>query len=766
MSMHQFKIVAIADGNFGVEAIKILIRMRDKFEAGGRGVDAGDVKALKGFIQTMGPDEPDARQVIDVLSLCSRCGSSEAQDFLEGQISSLLSRRVSPGESFIKITSKDRHIIQGVLGSFRQVSLIPLIAQRSIDPSVRQWVTSELGRKGIIDSAYAVERWRGLNVEIISEFYSRFGFVPPHALMKALQGGDISFEKMSDLSKQLEVIDVIHNVRERITLLSQDKELQLAYYCFRQAPFTYPGTATMSFERFETIIELTQASFEKEGDAAGNALQAGFIQAGMREEDAQEIVELLMKGGPPLPVHSPYREVDGHFKPIEIPLVPDEVAEHRDKRDSRQAFNSARDNMERLLEVHELYGMVQNRIKKLSRKKTQAMVTWTQKLRIIENEFDMGPARLPAIYEQLLHLHHEISPRTRDRVQVEVKDRILQILFRLTSKDLAPGTKSPFHHILGHRGPVRSARHLSFQQIELNEIVERVGRVIRGPKADPSEQISEDMIYVQFSFFIRGIADVGGIKNKKLNKMFDEIKGDMDQPVMERIFDELRRQTRPVSEPPVVGPVYLDYVHKWDFFEILRFSDGAHCCNSLDPAVNRAYGDNIYPENAHRWPSDGMTFFFQVSTQPRRGKQIGWLKCWFGLGSDGKPFVGSNFLYLTPAYKKEHVMKPILKEVEEILASIHVAALAQAQPAHIPHNSIAPTHYPLGSLEQFIRLQSLEDGQPSKADVMFPPNQVITEPALFYVKMLGEETGAPGFQVKKIEDKNTGKNLKDVALAS
>ncbi|MBI1870860.1 MAG: hypothetical protein HYS07_06685, partial [Chlamydiae bacterium] len=100
------------------------------------------------------------------------------------------------------------------------------------------------------------------------------------------------------------------------------------------------------------------------------------------------------------------------------------------------------------------------------------------------------------------------------------------------------------------------------------------------------------------------------------------------------------------------------------------------------------------------------------------------------------PIVGSHFIYLVPDdQNNEELKKAILSQIKNVLFSLPILMYAQADLSdHVPANSIKPSNdYVPKLLSQFVRLQSLGDGEDIQADRRFAGNEPI-ESAEFLVK--------------------------------
>ena len=172
--------------------------------------------------------------------------------------------------------------------------------------------------------------------------------------------------------------------------------------------------------------------------------------------------------------------------------------------------------------------------------------------------------------------------------------------------------------------------------------------------------------------------------------------------------------------------VYVDFVSKFNLVEFFRFSDGAHCCLASDPNVSSQYGTGIYEKQMPRYMANATSFWWQITTDARTGKQIGWYENWFGL-ENGKVFVGTELNYMSPSHRDKDLQTAITATVEEILFSTHVTKIAQAYFGHHAANALSP---PSGYKSQDMtvtKLQSLKDGEPIYEDAPLATNMEVAK---------------------------------------
>ncbi len=131
-----------------------------------------------------------------------------------------------------------------------------------------------------------------------------------------------------------------------------------------------------------------------------------------------------------------------------------------------------------------------------------------------------------------------------------------------------------------------------------------------------------------------------------------------------------------------------------------------------------------------RYFANATTFVWQVTTEARGGKQIGWYENWLGLETGASVFVGTELLYLAPKEHNEGLQKVVLEKVEEVLFSTGITRVAQSAWGHQPANAMPPHSSYTSEKIKGIKLQSLEDGSAVYEDSPLESN-VETEKSYF-----------------------------------
>lgn len=670
-------------------------------------VDPHDVDILQALIEKTATSSALFPEMIDLMRWFSLNRSSKAQDMLDRHVRRILNRPRSAG-GYIPIDERDRWYIEAVGKSFSQLSLVPFIYREDIPPEIRSDVLKSLAERGTIDAEYAAvtAAQQKTVLKIIANVHNELGIVPPYQLTHMFLLGEITPE---DIRRKMPLLDAAaekKDYRLLIKSLVQDPRLLLAYYCLRQAPFVYPGTVTLSFQRFEEILKKAVGSLEHEDPHVVNdVLKNALARAGLAPEKADAVAAALLAGRPPLPRGSPYLGNDGEFipQPIGSVIIPENASLLKYAQEFRERFLY----LTQVLKINQLVDGIRKGIKNRNLVADPRLgESLTKELdALIQKHLSARYVDLSAVRERLLELHGKIYTRPAKPVEQILADGVAGV-FRKTSR--------------------REAR---FKQIFGTEQEIDAGVPDIGPLAAKMGAAGVDALSAFLGFVgEKALRSDCPALTHVYKKTADDILATYGA------YSAIAQEQDLIVDIPQV--VYLDYVDKNNLFEALRFSDGAHSCNTSDPKTRRdgGFGGEIYSLNAHRWLTDATTFFFQVTTRPRGGKQIGWIKCWFGLDAQGMPFVGSNYLYLSPAYKDKRLVKAILKKVEEVLFSLPVSMYAQYGPSpvggfhemEVHNNGVKPpVSYHDVQIKNFIRLQSLKDGEPIRDDLLL---EVVNEP--------------------------------------
>ena len=701
-----------------------------------------EVSCLAGLIDSAQEDSPHLETMLDIMVYFSLNGSSGAQDILEGRVRQILRRKAQPGK-IIQTTMKDNLIVEKTLKSFQQKSFEPFIYRRDFKPELRLLVICGLAQRGTIDTGYAnyvdiEEDKQQAYLDIISQVYEELEIISPKILTEMIDSGRTTVAKVKSNMPKLKKVESSGDCRNLMVSLAKDTNLMIAYYTFRQPVFIYQGTSSISFERFEAIIRRAVESLKHEKpEILTKTLKYSFIQAGLTPEEASQIVESLLKGSAPLPSNSRFLSEDGSFIPQEVDVLagPD-LSGVLDQ--AQQSFASSQDDFIRILKLSSLLSGIPKGIKKFFKDNPEERKTLSLKYDGIVSDIKRGTVSLAECLNRLEELNNQIYLNQ----EVPITQMLDKAVNRLVGGVIAKNVCYQGLFSKGKGKPTLVIEEITLKDLYLGNLPRNIEKLVsylgeqrkRGRLSSQKNEIlgaGKVTPETALRVFLYDLAGKAKIKpDSSLSGMLKETIGDMVKS-----FENYQKAIDKVGSLSGGIPqvVYLDYIDKNNLFEALRFSDGAHCCNSSDPKINSRFGGGIYENNAHRWLTDATTFFFQVTTESRGERQIGWLKCWLGIDKDGLPFVGSNYLYLAPVFQNSTLKEAILQKVEEVLFSTRISRIAQAKASHLPANSLLPSEsYKEVDLENFVRLQSLEDDEPIQADVKIEGNVPTT--AKFFVK--------------------------------
>lgn len=664
-----------------------------------------DVDALQELIQKTDPATPLFKEMLDLMRWFSLNRSSKAQDLLDRHLRGVLNRGKS-ADGYIALDARDRAYIDAAGKSYGQASLLPFVYRQDLPADIRGAVLKSLADRGTIDAEYArvPPGERNAVLKIIANVHNELGIIPPYQLTHMILLGEITPQAIRREISRLSAVSAAKDYRTLIGSLARDAKLLLAYYCLRQAPFTYQGTVTISFQRFEEIVKKADISLQSEdADVVRTTLKEAFAKAGLSTAHADAVTSALLAGRPPFPDGSPYLDDAGAFvpQPVGSVIIPENASVLKYAEKFRLGFLSLTD----LLKTNQLIAGIRKGI--ASKNVVSDPQTREQRAaeldQIVTVYVSGAQIRLPDVYARLMELHGKIYTRPAKPAEQLLTDGVR----RAVKKTVA-------------QGPVY--RKLYSDEQEYTVGVPDIGRLA----SELGDRGGEEL-----SLFLRLLGEKTGITgNPSLLKEYNRAADDILKNY--RAYCVAAHEQDLIVDVPQV--VYLDYVNKNNIFEALRFSDGAHSCNTSDPKTLKkgGYGGgDIYETHAHRWLTDATTFFFQVTTRPREGKQVGWIKCWFGLDEKGTPFVGSNYLYLSPAYKDKRLVKAVLKKIEEVMFSLPIGMFAQYGPDlvagvnefEMSSNAVKPPEsYEERNLPLFTRLQSLKDGTPMHDDLSVAGN--------------------------------------------
>lgn len=641
--------------------------------------------------------------MLEVMKGFSLRGSVEAQGYMENRIAGFLNRRVPNGSNFVYLTEKDELFIEAVMGSFRQNSLMPILTGRKFSSGIRVKVMNSLAKKGYIDSAYSglPEDDGNQYLKIIEGIYDGFGIIPSKSMADNLLSGKTSLNKLKEVKPYLDQILAGRDYRELIRKLAEDDELSFAYYMFYQSPFQYPGTESVSYERFMNMVKSVKQTLQYEDIEVVDELKRGFMSVGLNEERAGQIIEALRCGRPPLPDDSPYLDEQGGFIPQRVDVL-SVLGRSYTAETAQLRFNSSIDDIVTVLKINDFLTRIprgiQLRFKNDEKKQVDLMGKYEQVKGGISGGVDLNET-----LKRLSGLNDENFPpegRKRD---------INEIIVQAVNKQIRK--VSMWQYMVGmKKGEQVSSDLIYLKAVDINTLVRNMGQMIQSLRDKANiydDEISPAQVLEVFFY-----------------DLSDSLKIDTDSPLYD-IYVELKDNlitaydnyieaiSEKVELSNIPKVVYVDFVAKNNLLEFFRFADGAHCCLTSDPAISDRYlGQGVYERQFPRYQSNATSFWFQFSTDDRSGKQIGWFECWFGL-EEGRVMVGTELLYLSPSYHNNHLQKALLAKIEEILFTTNITKIGQAAFGNHASNALLPPDNYKEEVLRIIKLQSLDDGKGS-----------------------------------------------------
>jgi len=664
--------------------------------------------------------------MLDIMQKFSLRGSSEAQDYLENKTAKITRRKIVRGGKFVTIGEKDEMFIDAVMGSYRQNSLMPILTGKQFPLGIRLNVMASLAKKGYIDSAYLglTEDDGKQQLEMIERVYDEFGVIPAKILVNNLIAGETNMERLKAVQPHIEQILSKQDYRVLIRQLAKDEAMSSVYYLFYQSPFRYPGTESMSYERFINLVKASNKSLEDEKtDVVKKNLKEGYIKAGMTQKRADQVAEAVLSGRAPLPDDSPYLDGNGNFIPQKVDVLA--VLGSSDAAEQAQhSFDSSIGNMVVLLKINDLLERIDKAIQKRFIKGSQRREDLAGQYEAIKGNIRLG-VDLDSILNRLIALNDEIfPPKGRKRSLNEMVSPAI-------NKKISNVTM--WQDMIGLKKEKRFDGNLiCLEVIDINLLVRNMGKMInflhgRGNKlkAHEKEIIADNEIDSTqvFQIFFANLA--ASLKMSKDDPLYD-IYVDLQGHLITAYDNYLKSVSGKVDIVGVPEVVYVDFVSKSSLIEFFRFADGAHCCLSSDPKVSNHYGGGVYEKEMPRYLTNATSFWVQFTTDERSGKQIGWFECWFGLDGEGKVFVGTELTYLSPGYHNKDLQAALLAKIEEILFSTDITKIGQAAFGNHASNALLPPDdYNEESL-LITKLQSLNDGESIYEDADIESNNSVT----------------------------------------
>jgi len=647
----------------------------------------------------------------------SNNGSAEAQNYLESKINNIIARRpddggFEPAHEFIKISPKDELFIDTVAKSFREIALIPLFVKKNMLFRIRVKVMKLLAKDGYIDSAYDLisgnERLASI-LKLVSDVYDQMGITAPLMLIDKLLLGEEDIEELKKLKPEIEAVIARHDHKFLIEYLLGDHRRELAYYLLFQSPFQYQGTHTLSFERFHQLLTDTHQKLKMENkDIVLITLKEAYIKAGLDEHSAQEIVEAVLQGRPPLPKDSPYLDHNGNFIPQKVDFLKN-FDRNADMQGIKSSFESSLKHIGLILKNYSLFSQIQEIIK-------------TDKFRADSNP---DKDRVLAAWVDI-NLSLGASPNLINKKLVNINDILFPPQRRVRSLDSNLAAKinkqirqmPTFLKVMNEETRNVSPETILLESIDIEQIVRNREILINSLK---DKQTKGRLTPIEKSIIGDQPIDIKHVLRIALADLLVKLRFQNQGPLYNsfkdaegHLLEALENYIKFISQgldlndlPPVM---YVDFISKFNLFEFFRFADGGHCCLTSDPKIADQWnGFQTYSQEMPRYLANATSFWWQFTTQPRGGRQVGWFENWLGLNSQGQVFVGTELMYISPSFRNIGLQKALLGEVEKVLFSTQVTSIAQALPEHRPSNAMEPTEDYKPEEIKITKLQSLND---------------------------------------------------------
>ena len=694
-------------------------------------INLDDVRYV-GQVVDVTQDQEALRATLDIIRSWSVDGSSDAQNFLEGRISQIVSRRPASGQNTIEITERDELFIEATTGSFRQRSLLPFLTGRKFPLKTRAKVMRSLAESGYIDSGYADVKETDAQryLDLVSQVYIEFKLIAPKILIENLIDKETTMEELKTKKPMLESLISKKDYRVLIKALSEDDGLLFVYYMLHQSPFQYQGTDPISFERFKALVHDAVEKLEHENtDIVRDKLLEGFVNTGLSRQRSGEVADAVLQGRPPLPNDSPYLDKDGNFIPQRVDVLAT-LGDSDGLREAQASFKSSMNGIVMVFKVNDLLSRIPSGIEKrfpddqAKRAELKRQYDW------IVNGIKLG-VDLTKMFSELTELNDRIYPpqgRKRD-INVLIAQVInSQIRNTPMSQNMINAKKEASKEASGEDG------HIDLEDFDINALVRNADTLVNTLKArqktnklTPVEKqiIKDQEIKIEHAIKIF-LAELALRLNVQQGTALHAIFQDLEAHSIAAFNNYVQAISQHVDLRQVPQVVYVDFVSKFNLVEFFRFSDGAHCCLASDPNVSSQYGTGIYEREMPRYMANATSFWWQITTDARNGKQIGWYENWFGL-ENKQVFVGTELLYMSPNHHDRDLQTAILSKVEEVLFSTKVTKIAQASWGHHAANSLSsPPSYQDMTISM-VKLQSLEDGDAIYEDASVETNSPVTK---------------------------------------
>ncbi|RLG57149.1 MAG: hypothetical protein DRN95_05870, partial [Candidatus Hydrothermarchaeota archaeon] len=664
--------------------------------------------------------------MLDIIRDFSLRGSAEAQACLENKIAKITSRKIPKGHKFVAISKKDTLFIGAVMDSFRQNSLMTILTGKQFPLRTRLEVMAGLAEKGYIDSGYSgLDETDGKrHLEMIERIYDEFSVIPAKIVVDSLFAGETTIERLKAVKPRLERILSERDYRVLIRRLAEDKEMSLVYYLFYQSPFQYPGTEPMSYERFRNMVEASGESLEDEDpEVVENSLKDGFIKVGMSRRHADQIAEAVLSGRAPLPRGSRYLDRKADFIPQKVDVLTmlgrSDAAEQ-----AKRSFDSSIHGMTLLLKINDLLERIPKGIQRRFKDDTNMQADLAKQYDAIRDDIRLG-VNLDDVLKRLISLNDEIFPPEGRKRNLD--DMIAQAINKQVSG------VAMWQDMIGLKKKEElEAGVVYLEAIDINILARNMDKMIKflqrrtgklrsyGKEIISGEKIESAHV---FKIFFANLA--ASLRLNRGDPLYD-IYTDLQGHLIAAYNNYVEAVSEKVDVAGVPRVVYVDFISKSNLIEFFRFADGAHCCLSSDPKVSSHYGAGIYERQMPRYLTNATSFWFQFTTDKRAGKQIGWFECWFGLDEEGRIFVGTELIYLSPGYHDNNLQSALLSEVEEILFSTGITKIGQAAFGHHAANALSPPDDYVEESSRIAKLQSLDDGEDIYEDADIESNRPVT----------------------------------------
>ncbi len=703
-------------------------------------IDPYDVKYL-GQVADRMQDEDALRMVLDILRDWSVNGSSDAQGFLEGRMESIAARRPEQGREFVRISSRDELFIEAIGGSFSQRSLMPFFTGKKFSPMIRARAMRALAAVGYIDPGYAnvgegdVPEY----LEWVARVYLEFGLVAPEILVTNLIKKDVTIEGLKARRSGLEALIARRDHWALIRAIDEDEELLLVYYMLYQSPLQYQGTEPLSFDRFRSLVHDSRVKMDFEDiDVVTDKLLEGFVNAGMDRARAGEIVAALLQGRPPLPKDSPYLDVNGDFIPQRVDVLAS-LGDLKGARAAEDAFDKLVKNMVIFLKINDLLGRLSSGIDKRFANEPSRRSVFKRRHALIVDALH-AHEDLTKVLVSLLALNDEVYPaqgRKRD-IHVMIAQKINVMLRNIPlSRRLLHGKAVPGQRVSDEIADL-DAMDIAVLVHNSRPLINLYRSRQKNNKLTPLEQkiINDETISVEHivRIFFAELLDRTGMPPG--SSLYMDLEN-MQMRAVKALHQYMKAVADQIDLQRMPQVVYVDFISKFNLVEFFRLADGAHCCLTSDLKAVAQYGPGVYTREMPRYMANATSFWWQVTTEARGGRQIGWFENWFGL-EDGKVLVGTERLYMSPSYHDKQLQAAIMAKVEEVLFSTKVTKIAQADWGHRSENSLAPLADYKNKMLDIVKLQSLGDGVKIYEDAVLDTNVMVKQ--IFKVKERSETT--------------------------